>query len=152
MDVFEALRGVAMRFGVPKLSQKIGTPLGVLYNKCNPHSERNIFTLQDLISICAITGETSPLQALSHQLGGVFYPLPDMKDKGDAALLDIINSVHVAGGNTHHELALALEDGQITDEEFARIDEAIQYWMAALLELRHRGKSMVVTLKEEPQP
>jgi hypothetical protein len=144
VDVFEALRSAAMHFGIPKLAKLMGAPVGVLYNKCNPNTERNIFTLSDFIQISNITGSSVPMQALSHQMGGVFYPLPDMSDKSDSALLDIINNVHSEGGDVHRELSLALMDGKITEEEFVAINKEIQEWLAAILELRARVKFMVV--------
>lgn len=144
-DVYEELRRVAREFGVEKLAAMMGVSPGTLYNKLNLNdtTTHHKTTLADYIQIITFTKQASPHQALSAMLGGVFHLLPDMRNKSDEALLDIVNRVHIEGGDVHRALACALAGPAITTAQARVIDVESMQWVAAILELRSRVHGMV---------
>lgn len=147
-DVYEILREVSMSYGVDRLAVHMGTPKGTLYNKLNLNdsSQQHKPTLADFTQIMAVTKNTEPLQALCALFGGVFYELPDLSRFADDALLEIVNRLHVQGGEAHKVMSDALEDGVITVAEAKAFKEACQQWLAAILELRARFVSLTVNV------
>lgn len=145
-DVYEELRREARQFGVEKLAAMMGISPGTLYNKLNLNdtTAHHKITLADYIQIITFTRQAGPHRALSTMLGGVFHLLPDMRDKSDEALLDIVNRVHIEGGDVHRALATALAMPTVTREQAALIDRESLQWVAAILELRARVNGMVV--------
>lgn len=144
-DVYEDLRQVARKFGVEKLAAMMGISPGTLYNKLNLNdtTTHHKTTLADYIQIITVTKQVSPHQALSAMLGGVFHLLPDMHDQSDEALLDIINRIHMEGGDVHRALANALATPGISKAQARVIDVEAMQWVAAILELRSRVQGMV---------
>ncbi len=144
-DVYEELRKEARQFGVEKLAAMMGVSPGTLYNKLNLNdtTAHHKITLADYIQIITFTRQAGPHQALSAMLGGVFHLLPNMRDQSDEALLDIINRIHIEGGDVHRELAHAISMPKFTREQAALIDRESLEWVAAILELRARVNGMV---------
>ncbi|WP_054285749.1 phage regulatory CII family protein [Gulbenkiania mobilis] len=144
-DVYEELRRESRQFGVEKLAAMMGMSPGTLYNKLNLNdtTAHHKITLADYIQIITFTRQAGPHRALSTMLGGVFHLLPDMSDKSDEALLDIVNRVHIEGGDVHRELAAALATPSVTRDQAARIEREALQWVAAILELRARVNGMV---------
>lgn len=145
-DVFELIRQVAYGYGVEKLAAKMGIQRGTLYNKLNNDdgSAHHKLTLQDFIQIITITGQYEPLLGLCGLFDHVAYKLPDLTNLADDALLDIINSVHISGGQTHQAMADALEDGRITPDEYTQFSNQVFAWLSAILAWQARVKGMVV--------
>ena len=96
-DVFELIRQSAYHYGVPKLAAKMGLAPGTLYNKLNNDEgcSHHKLTLQDFIAILGITGDTAALQGLAGLFDHAVFPLPQMEQMGDDALLDMVNQVYV---------------------------------------------------------
>lgn len=150
-DVFEQVRTAAYAYGVPRLAAKMGIQPGTLYNKLNNDDScsHHKITLQDFIQIINITDDFAPLLALAALFDHATYRLPDMSALGDDALLDLVNQVHINGGHSHNVLACALADGRITAEEYQRYAHESQHWLAAILALKNRVKTMVVVIDEK---
>lgn len=144
-DVYEELRTHARDFGVEKLAALMGLSIGTLYNKLNlsDATSNHKITLADYIQIITFTQQPSPHYALSTMLGGVFHLLPNMSDQSDEALLDIVNRVHIEGGDVHRELASALATPGINVTQAQRIRTESRQWIAAILELEARVQGMV---------
>ena len=144
-DVYAAMRTAALDFGIDELAAKMHTAIGTLYNKLNLNdtTAHHKITLADYIQIITFTRQAGPHQALSAMLGGVFHLLPNMRDQSDEALLDIINRIHIEGGDVHRELAHAISMPKFTREQAALIDRESLEWVAAILELRARVNGMV---------
>lgn len=149
-DVFELIRQSAYHYGVPKLATKMGLAPGTLYNKLNNDEgcSHHKLTLQDFIAILGITGDTAALQGLAGLFDHAVFPLPQMEQMGDDALLDMVNQVYVQGGRAHTVMAEALADGQVSEEEYSAYDLECRQWVAAIVALRRRFKNMVVIVNE----
>lgn len=93
----------------------MGLAPGTLYNKLNNDEgcSHHKLTLQDFIAILGITGDTAALQGLAGLFDHAVFPLPQMEQMGDDALLDMVNQVYVQGGRAHTVMAEALADGQV---------------------------------------
>lgn len=144
-DVYEELRHQAREFGIEKLAALMGVSLGTLYNKLNlsEATTHHKITLADYIQIVTFTKQPTPHYALSGMLGMAAFLLPDMRDQSDEALLDIVNRVHIEGGDVHRALATALAAPAITAEQAQRVRNESLQWIAAILELDARVQGMV---------
>ena len=145
-DVLEVIRTTAYEYGVDKLAAKLAVQKGTLYNKLNNDdgSAHHKITLQDFIQIINITGDYKPLLSLCGLLDHAAYKFPDLSNLGDEALLDIVNTVHIEGGQSHKVLADALADGQVTQDECVAFERQVFMWLSAILALRSRVHGMVV--------
>ena len=145
-DVLEVIRSTSYQYGIDKLAPKMGIQKGTLYNKLNNDdgSAHHKITLQDFIQIITVTGDYTPLLSLCGLLDHAAYKFPDLSSLGDDALLDIVNTVHIEGGQSHKVLADALADGQVTQDECAAFEHQVLMWLSAILALRHRVNDMVV--------
>ncbi len=149
-DVYEETRKAAIAYGVPELALKmgIGNP-GVLYNKLN-HGDscsHHKLTLADLIQIITITGNTAPLHALCAVFEHSAYELPKVSASDDA-LLDMVNNVHIRGGMAHGSMAEALADGRVSEAEFAQFAHDCRHWLAGIIGLKHRFKTLVMVCRD----
>ena len=145
-DVLEVVRTASYQYGVDTLAPKMGIQKGTLYNKLNNDdgSAHHKITLQDFIQIITITGDYKPLLSLCGLLDHAAYKFPDLSNLGDEALLDIVNTVHIEGGQSHKVLADALADGQVTQDECVAFERQVFMWLSAILALRSRVHGMVV--------
>ena len=105
---------------------------------------RHYTGLDEFIHILRHSQNLQPLQVLCRLFGGVFYRLPTLDCVSDSALLDIVNRVHAEGGDVHRAMSDALEDGVVTSDEFRNVDHELMDWIAAIIELRGRFRSLVV--------
>ncbi len=146
VNVQESLRSVAYSHGIDRLANVMGLQQGTLYNKLNPNdsSAHHKIALSEFIQIMVTTGKFDPLERLCALMGGAFFPLPNFEDLSDSALLDIVNKVHIHGGQAHKAMHTALDDGMVTMEEAKVCDEAFLKWLSAILELRSRFNGMAV--------
>lgn len=149
-DVLELARAAAYRYGIPKLAAKMGIQPGTLYNKLNNDEgcAHHKLTLQDLIQIISVTGDTRPLAGLAALFDHALYPLADMRHVSDDALLDLVHRTHISAGQAHRTMADALADGDVTAEEFARVANDCRDWIAAIITLKLRFGGLVVSINE----
>ncbi|WP_024303341.1 phage regulatory CII family protein [Pseudogulbenkiania sp. MAI-1] len=146
IDVFDALRETARQFGVEKLAALMNVRRGTLFNKLSlkPTTAHHKPTLKDFIEILTHSRDLKPLRMLNTFFGCVTYQLPDLSQASDTALLDLVNRVHICGGDVHREIDEALDDGHVSAQDFQEFDVELQEWLAAILELRARFKGMVI--------
>lgn len=146
-NVYEEVHRAAYGFGVERLAALMGMAPGTLYNKLNQSeaTAHHKLTLADYVQILKFTGDPAPHHSLSAMVGQVSHQLPDMSDQSDEALLDIVNRVHIEGGDVHRELAAALAAPVVTADLARRIEREALQWVAAILELRARVNGMVVS-------
>lgn len=144
-DMHAALQKAAFNYGVDKLAAEMGLSAGTLYNKLSLNPDCRHYTgLDEFIHILRHSQNLQPLQVLCRLFGGVFYRLPTLDCVSDSALLDIVNRVHAEGGDVHRAMSDALEDGVVTSDEFRNVDHELMDWIAAIIELRGRFRSLVV--------
>ena len=145
-DVYQALRGAAMAYGIDELAAKMHTAIGTLYNKLNRNdsSAHHKPTLSDLIQIVFHTGNTAPIAALCRMFGGVFVRLPDLSQTPDQDLLMLINRWGAENGDVYEVMARALADLTVTPAEVDEMQQQTHEAIAALLEVKARFGSLVV--------
>jgi hypothetical protein len=150
-DVFEVAQAVAREYadaatgaaGVPVLAAKMGMPAGTLYNKLNPHeSTHHKLTLQDVIQITAITGDLRLLKALAQTLGCVCFPVPNLNNVSDAALLELINNVGAEGGDFYRAINVVLSLKQPRPKDVARIHKEGLEFIGAIVEAMARTEGL----------
>lgn len=151
-DVFEATRTAAYGYGIPKLAAKMGIQPGTLYNKLNNDEgcAHHKLTLQDLIQIISVTGDTRPLAGLAALFDHALYPLSPLSRMSDDALLDLVNRIQINGGTAAATLSDALADGRVDAGEYAAFAQDCRQWLSAIITLKLRCKDMVVVIHEQP--
>lgn len=151
-DVFEVAQAIARdyvdrstgREGVQALAGKMGAPAGTLYNKLNPHeSSHHKLTLQDVIQMTAITGDLRLLKALANTLGCVCFPVPNLHNVSDEALLELINSVGAEGGDFYRAVNVALGRKRPEPRDICRIHKEGLEFIGAIAEAMARTEGLL---------
>lgn len=146
MDVFDAAYRVAHDYphrGAVGLAAKLGKNPGTFLNKVNPGQETHQLTLGEAVEMQAISGDHRILHAMAAVLGEACFPLPDLSDLSDQALLELINRIGAEGGDFHREINHSLSDNRICAREFARIEDEAMQFIAAIGEAVARMKGMI---------
>lgn len=147
-DVFEAFYRVVHDYaaGVPKLAALMGMPAGTLYNKANTHSNENNHnkpTLADAVVVSAATGDHRILHAFAHTVGEVCFPIPNLSQVSDTALLELITQIGAEGGDFYRAVNAALADGSFSEREFKAIEAEAFEFIGAVVEAVARMKGLV---------
>ena len=136
--------------GVEALAQRVGRGAQVLRNKVTldhvQHGLRRSHepTLADVSAITRVTGGLRVVEALAGEVGAVVMRLPNVPACGDDALLDLVLGCNRELGEMCKEIGTALEDGQITPDEYERINRESLQSVTAQLELLERLRGLVV--------
>lgn len=125
--------------GGVKLAARLGMTPGLLLNKAHPR-QRNQFSLTEAVHLQQITGDVRILHAMAAALGYVVTRIDDAPAPSDVELLTLYGRWNADTGAVHHEIADALDDQRITQDEQAEIEE--RFYAAArsgLVYLRRMG-------------
>ena len=134
-DVYETAQRVCQDYpgGIPAVAARMGVPAGTLWNKLNPSEfSHHKLTVQDVIQITLITGSLLVLQALARTLDCVCFPVPNLSNISDGALLELVTHIHQECGEWHGDLQRALADGSISAKEFTRLHKDALEWIGAI--------------------
>ena len=151
-DVFEVAQTIAREYvdqatgasGVQALAAKLGTPAGTLYNKLNPHeSQHHKLTLQDVIQISSITGDLRLLKSLAQTLGCICFPVPNLDQVSDEALLDLINKIGAEGGDFYRAVNSALQVRFPVQHDVERIHKEGLEFIGAIVEAMVRTEGLL---------
>lgn len=147
-DVFEAFYRVVHDYapGVPKLAAKMGMPAGTLYNKANHNDNENNHnkpTLADAVLVSVLAGDHRVLYSFAHTLGEVCFPVPNLSQVSDTALLELITKIGAEGGDFYQAVNAALADGDFSPREFRRIEHEALEFIGAIVESVARMKGLV---------
>jgi hypothetical protein len=145
-DVHEAARSLALEYGVERLAAETGTPPGTIYNKINTHGGPEAHhkpTLADALIWQRLSGDHRILHAEAQTLGEVCFPLPDLSQVSDAALLELLTKVGAEGGDFHRAINSALSDGRFTRKEIVSIRKEGFEFIAAIAEAMERMEGLV---------
>lgn len=154
IDVLEAARRACFEYvdptdskckGVPAVAKKIAMSPGVLYNKLNYASEGlgHALTVPDLVQIIGVTGDMRIVAALCHTFGVVCFPVPDMSQVSDAALLDLLNNIGAQGGDFHRAFSDALKGKRCTAKAVAIVHREGYEYMGAIAETMARMPGLI---------
>lgn len=133
-DIQEAFYNVVRDYGVAKLAQELGMPVGTLYNKANINSCHRP-TLAEIIAITNISDDKRIVKAFARAVGGVCYSWPDTSDLSVDALLLRIIKTQAKGADFYKAVHAALEsDNKISQKEYVAIEHYAFGWIEELLE------------------
>jgi hypothetical protein len=109
--------------GAVALAPLLGRSAAVLSNKVNPHVDTHHLTLDEAITLQAITQNYELLKATASMLNHVAVELPsdDLANTSDLELLDCWAAWQEDCGQTAALIRKALEDGNISQEELSGI-------------------------------
>lgn len=147
-DVFEAFYRVVHDYpgpeGVERLAAKMGMTAGTLYNKANTNeSSHHKPTLADAVVVSSITGDHRILYAFAHTLGEVCFPLPNLKNVSDQALIELICAIGVEGGDFHRAVTDGFADRKFTRREFAQVRKEAYEFIGAIAEAMARMEGLI---------
>lgn len=146
MDVIEAAYRVAHDYrpnGAVGIAPRIGKSAGTLLNELNPHQESHKLGLLTATAMQAASGDHRILHAMAHTLGEVCFPVPDLSNVSDAALLEMLAKIGQEGGDFYRELNIALEDKRFSREDFATVKREAMEFIAAIAQAIARIEGMV---------
>lgn len=143
-QVVHALHQMLKVFGnVSQVEQHLNKRPGVLFNEINPNQTSHKLGLFDTIQMMQLTGDVGPLRAIACELNYSIYFLGDYRSVSDLELLNCYSTLHAEIGDMNRAISEALEDGDIEQHEFERIERELQQVFAAALELLERLRSLV---------
>ena len=150
-DVFETTKAVVDAYldhrtglrGVPALAPRMGTTPGVLWNKLNPNDVHHRLTLVDFILINELTGRLEALKALNHLHGCVCFPVPNLAQVSDEALLELVNRIGAEGGDFFRAINEALGARRCCPREIARIHKEGMEFIGAIAETMERTRGIL---------
>jgi len=147
MDIHDAAYRVAHDYDPPhgavSLARKLGRNAGTFLNQLNPHQDGAKLGLGDAVAMTLASGDFRILHAFADTCGHLAFPKPDFSKISDASLLEMILKRDREVGQFAQALSDALESGDISRKEFARIEQEGYEAAAALLELIERVRGLV---------
>jgi len=126
------------------LAAVLGKSPNVISNKVNPQMESHGLMVDEAVLVQKVAKDYRILYAESAELDHVCFPLGDFTNVSDLELLRIYTRFHKELGEFAAEFNDALDDGEITREEFTRIDKEMHEAVQALFGVRKRIESLVV--------
>ena len=146
MDVFEAAYRVAHDFesgGAVGLAQRLGKNPGTFLNELNPAQEGHKLGLGTATAMQSATGDHRILHAMAHTLGEVCFPVPDLSNVSDLALLEHVTKIGVEGGDFYRVLGEALADKRITRRELTALKREAMEFIASIAETLSRVEGLI---------
>lgn len=125
------------------IASQLGIMKGTLDNKLKPSFLDSVFTVEELLAICDITGDDSILKALCAERGLIVTdPIDSMPDGGDVITTMLIGTLDIdaMAGGLSHLVRKAIEDHQISDEEAVTLTMKLR-------ELRAKERELEVMLE-----
>lgn len=126
-----------------ELERQLGKRPGVLPNEINPNQHGHKFGLFDAIRLMKLSGDFQILRAIAAELGYSTYFLGDYSGISDVELLNCYSQFHAEIGDVNCAISESLEDGDIEQHEFERIERELQQVFSAALELLERLRALV---------
>ncbi len=126
-----------------ELERLLGKRPGVLPNEINPNQHGHKFGLFDAIRLMKLSNDIRILRSMAAELGYSLYFLGDYSGISDVELLNCYSQFHAEIGDMNRAIAESLEDGDIEQHEFNRIEHELQQVFTAALELLERLRALV---------
>jgi len=151
MDVFEAAYrtahdyegGAAKKGGAVKLAIRMGQNPGTFLNRVNPEQETHKLWLGDAMLMQVVSGDHRILHAMAAALNEVCYPIPDLTDVSDQALIELICKIGTEGGHFYQVINAGLSEAKFTRAQFAEIRKEGLEYMAAIAETMARIEGLI---------
>jgi hypothetical protein len=128
--------------GAQAIATVIGMSHQVLLNKLNKDIPRNQLTLKNAVDLMHAAKDTRILDALANEFNGMFVPLPTLSIAVAPNFMSDIAKMSSEFGALIKEVAEDLSDGEITENEWVRIDrEAAKLREALAMLMGHLRRS-----------
>lgn len=139
----EAFRTVVYQHGAKTMAAALLMNLGTLHNKCNAEEDSHHKpTLQDVVNVTRITGDTRILESLDRLFGRAGYEL-GVLPASDEAVLELLCKVGSESGAMHHALMHGLADGKFTLADLQAVRAEAYDLINAALNLVQRLEGLV---------
>ena len=136
---FPARRGLN---SVESAAQTIGRAVGTTYNKADPGTEDQAFTVHELVTLMLGAQDYRPLHAIAASCDHVAVSLTPVRSFSDAELLTVFTKEQEAFGGKARAIRAALDDGRIDEAEMRHIRAAVFNQVRATMELLSRLEGM----------
>lgn len=135
MDITIALQRAVRAFehGTPALAARLGISQSSLLHKVSPTYPTAHCSPEEVVEIMQVTGDHGALHAMAGALGYVLLPGPSLELQGESALA--LARTVAEFGEFAVVTANALADGQVSDNERARIEREAAQALAAIQQL-----------------
>jgi hypothetical protein len=147
MDIFDAAYRVAHDFperGAVGLALKIGKNPGTFLNEVSGTVETAKLGLATAVAMSVAADDPRILHAFADAMGFVAIKRPSPHDDAsDQALLDLFLSRDIRAGSFAKAVASAIEDGHISRDEMADIQERAYQAAQAIFDIRSRLAGLV---------
>lgn len=140
-----AIHQMVHGYGPERLALHTGQSPRVISNKANPNGETtpHLATVADLLLWMKFARDFRPLLEMCRECSFIAFPMPDLSQVSDAALLEHLARIGQEGGEFHAALGHALQDRKLAASEVAKIEAEAHEWIAAIAEGVARIKGMV---------
>ena len=108
--------------GGKAVASAMGLSYQVLVNKVNLKNTTHHLTLKEAVDVMRATKDTRILDALANEFNGVFLPLPALSSGISPNLMTDIAKMSSEFGALIKEISDDVSDGEITENEWTRID------------------------------
>lgn len=145
-DVFDAFHRVVHDYpdGVEKLASRMAIAPGTLYNKANNNeSTHHKPTLGDAVLATLATNDRRILHAFAATVGEVCFPLPDLSQVSDTALLELITQIGAEGGDFYRAVNEGMADRRYLRAEHAKVKAEAHQFIAAICEALARLEGLI---------
>lgn len=147
MNVDDAAHAVVHDYpgGTPALAPRLGMSAAVLRNKVNTHCDTHHLTLHEAVRITSLTDDPRILHAFAQETGRVALDAPTGDDEhaSDMAVLEMVVAVMAGQGDLGGTIHRALADGDLTQFEFAQIEDVANAFQRKIAALMRRLQGMV---------
>lgn len=137
LSLEEATYCVIHEFGIKRLAGLLDLPPTTLYTKADPHQASGL-TACELVRITLLARDDRLIEAVSREVGGAFYRLPERTDDTDADLLQLMCRLGAEEGEFCQALLFHFADRKISQDEFRRLDKELFDIVAAVATIRAR--------------
>lgn len=131
--------------GVGAVAGVNGLSAPTLQNKVNPNLDSHVTNIKDLQKICNTTQDQRILRTVCSWFGAGFFILPNVEVGGESLFAQGAEMAKECG-ELMASIQESLADGRVTQEEVAKLDNALQELMTAaktLVEVAKRSGGFV---------
>lgn len=141
LSLQEATYCVIHEFGIKRLAGLLDLPPTTLYTKADPHQASGL-TAAELVRITLLSRDDRLIEAVSREVGGAFYRLPEFSEDSDADLLQMLCTLGAEEGEFCQQLLFFFNDRRISPDEFRRLDKELFDVVSAVAVIRARLRAM----------
>ena len=127
------------------IAAKLGISYQVLMNKVNPNNSTHHLSLSESVNLIRASSDTRIIEAMANEFGGTFVPLANLSEAPPNLISDLA-TMAAEFGALMREVAEDVSDGQVSDNELARVEREaanLRHALAVLLaDLRRMNQGL----------